>query len=253
MSNFLSNLMARSRGELPAIRPRLPSLYEPRRRGSLPGGHFPEHTELSATGFSGETSCPFDSQPPSPGSLLARRGVWPAPHADPPGRANPPHESRRNPLGPSSTVPGKAQRTSDGSSWIEAGEDKPQRSRQVSGTLDAKSPEDQNQTSRQKVHDLARTAVRSGKGVLSSVVPSLAMHVRSQPAAGQPRITPRTTGQNQRRLQHSNPHETPINITIGRVEVRAVVPAPVRRASPAKSRGTVSLEDYLKRRDRGRR
>jgi hypothetical protein len=43
-----------------------------------------------------------------------------------------------------------------------------------------------------------------------------------------------------------------IRITVGRVDVRAVFPeAPVRRAPPARSRPSVSLDDYLKRSNRG--
>jgi hypothetical protein len=43
-----------------------------------------------------------------------------------------------------------------------------------------------------------------------------------------------------------------IRITVGRVDVRAVFPeAPVRRAPPARARPSVSLDDYLKRSNRG--
>jgi hypothetical protein len=45
-----------------------------------------------------------------------------------------------------------------------------------------------------------------------------------------------------------------IRVTIGRVEVRAILPPalPVARTSPARSGSAPSLEDYLKRRDGGR-
>jgi hypothetical protein len=45
-----------------------------------------------------------------------------------------------------------------------------------------------------------------------------------------------------------------IQVTIGRVEVRAIFPeAPARRAQTARPRPTVSLDDYLKRSNRGQR
>ncbi len=46
-----------------------------------------------------------------------------------------------------------------------------------------------------------------------------------------------------------------INVTIGRVEVRAVypAPAPVIKQSKAKNQSTLSLEDYLQQRQRGER
>jgi hypothetical protein len=51
------------------------------------------------------------------------------------------------------------------------------------------------------------------------------------------------------------PEAPTIRVTIGRVEVRAIVPPalPVARTSPARSGSAPSLEDYLKRRDGDRR
>jgi len=56
------------------------------------------------------------------------------------------------------------------------------------------------------------------------------------------------------RLAHSDTSEPAVRVTIGKVEVRAILPdAPVRHAAPAKSRPTLSLDDYLARRNRGQR
>ncbi len=51
----------------------------------------------------------------------------------------------------------------------------------------------------------------------------------------------------------SNPNNSTIQVSIGRVEVRAVFPEPpARRSQPPRSRPTVSLDDYLNPRHRGK-
>ena len=54
------------------------------------------------------------------------------------------------------------------------------------------------------------------------------------------------------RTDHSS--DSPVRITIGRVDVRAVFPEqPARRTQPPRSRSTVSLDDYLKQSNGGKR
>jgi len=73
------------------------------------------------------------------------------------------------------------------------------------------------------------------------------------------RVSPATIGMRalagarDRGLQVANSaSELAVHITIGRVEVRAVFPEPsVRPAPPPKNRPSLSLDDYLKKRNRG--
>jgi hypothetical protein len=73
--------------------------------------------------------------------------------------------------------------------------------------------------------------------------------------AVRPPLAPRSGGaRNPEALPPSSSPKPNIQVSIGRVEVRAVFPEPaVRRAQPRSSRPTVSLDDYLNRRPRGRR
>jgi hypothetical protein len=76
----------------------------------------------------------------------------------------------------------------------------------------------------------------------------------SEVAIARPHITPRIESAG------GSPHPTPptpepaptVKVTIGRVEVRAITPAPpTSRPKPAKTGPTLSLDDYLKRRSGG--
>jgi hypothetical protein len=72
--------------------------------------------------------------------------------------------------------------------------------------------------------------------------------------AVRPPLAPRSGGARPQALPLSSPPKPDIQVSIGRVEVRAVFPEPAaRRAPPRSSRPTVSLDDYLNRRHRGRR
>lgn len=54
-------------------------------------------------------------------------------------------------------------------------------------------------------------------------------------------------------IQSASPSQPAVQVSIGRVEVRAVFPEPpARRPASPRSRPTVSLDDYLNRRNRGR-
>jgi hypothetical protein len=53
-------------------------------------------------------------------------------------------------------------------------------------------------------------------------------------------------------LAQPRPEETIVNVTIGKLEVRAVVPPPQAPREPARS-AVMSLEDYLKDKRAGRR
>jgi len=87
--------------------------------------------------------------------------------------------------------------------------------------------------------------------------PSLQVHPVSSVTGGvRPPLAPRSGGaRNPEALSPSNPPKPDIQVSIGRVEVRAVFPEPATRRRPpqTRSRPTVSLDDYLNRRHREQR
>lgn len=78
---------------------------------------------------------------------------------------------------------------------------------------------------------------------------------RSATSAIRPPFAPRSEmAQVQAAARHSKPSEPAIQVTIGKVEVRAIFPeGPTRRVAPARPLRTVSLDDYLKGSTRGPR
>lgn len=272
MSDFLSNLIARSRGELPAIRPRLPSLYEPYRRGTsfnpvgsganefeegasgagLPpvsSGVHRERPEASAAESAEEN--PFQAARPA-GSLLPRRGAWRTLSATGPDRADASSKDKWNSLEP--TPPIAARASSDGTFGPGAHTDWFAVSRVPAEIPDGRHQRGQNLTTTIRSESFSDPPSRLGLGNLKSSSPIRAATAQFQPTAGGFRSARSETDWSQRRAQRSMPRESPINITIGRVEVRAIMPAPpASRTVPVKPRATLSLDDYLKRRDRGRR
>lgn len=276
MSDFLSNLIARSRGELPAIRPRLPSLYEPCRRGTsfnlvrnganefeqgasgvglmpAPSGLHRKRPGLSAA-ESPEENRDVLQAPPLPGSLLPRLGAWRISNASAPDRADASSKNKWNSPEPSSTAPIVAQTSSDGIFEPEARENWSTETRVPAETPDRGLHRNQNLATARGSESSFDPPSHLEPGNLKPATPILAATAQPQPAAGGLRSARSEVDWSQHRAQRSTPHESPINITIGRVEVRAIMPAPpARRAVPAKPRATLSLDDYLKQRNRGRR
>jgi hypothetical protein len=68
-------------------------------------------------------------------------------------------------------------------------------------------------------------------------------------AAGESRPDP---GRQERRMQATAPQPS-VRVTIGRVEVRAVFPAPTAATSQPRRSPELTLEDYVKQRSEGRR
>jgi hypothetical protein len=89
--------------------------------------------------------------------------------------------------------------------------------------------------------------------------PSLLAHLPPQAAGSiRPPLPSRAEGtrgiKSPEPVQSARPSQPSIQVSIGRVEVRAVFPeAPARRPPAPRSRPTVSLDDYLNQRNRGRR
>lgn len=277
MSDFLSNLIARSRGELVAIRPRQFSLYEPYRRGTsfnlvrnganefeegasraglmpVSSGLHRERPEHSAAESSEENRDSFQASSPLAGSLLPRRGAWRVWNASTPDRADASSRNKWNSLEPSPTAPIVAQPSSDGPFEPEARANWMTETRVPAELSDGRHRRNQNLNTARRSEPSFDPPSHLDSANLKSATSIRAMTVRSQPVAGALRSARSEVDWSQNRAQRSTPHESPINITIGRVEVRAIMPAPsARRAVPAKSRATLSLDDYLKQRDRGRR
>lgn len=69
-----------------------------------------------------------------------------------------------------------------------------------------------------------------------------------------PTLPPSETVRTTDAVPGAHPSQPPVQVSIGRVEVRAEFPEPrIRRTPNSRSRTTLSLDDYLNRRDRGRR
>jgi len=89
----------------------------------------------------------------------------------------------------------------------------------------------------------------------AAVTPSLVAHqVQLDTSAVRPPVAPRSGGtRSPGTLPPSSPPQPSVQVSIGRVEVRAIFPEPpaVRRAPAPRSRPTVSLDDYLNQRNEG--
>lgn len=277
MSDFLSNLIARSRGEFAAVRPRLPSLYESYRHGAtlnplgnggnefkesasgallgpVSSGMRRERSELSATESSEENRDVFQASLPLAGSLLPSRAAWRASRASVPDRADTSPKNKWDSLEPPSTPPIAARASSDGTIGAEARGDWFTESHMPAETPNGRLRRNQNLIIAKRSDSSLDPALHLDSGSPKAGTPIRAITVRPQPIAGALRTARGEAAWSQDRGHRSTPRESPINITIGRVEVRAIMPTPsARRAAPAKSRTTLSLDEYLKRRERGRR
>ena len=297
MSDFLSNLVARSIGTLGAIRPRLPSLYEPSRRDSDSPG-WGRGAGLKAIDNTAHTeSRSTQLQSPSGGVLLPAEGMPEArstnqterPHTSPPGLLTSPARvegppgslnSLRIPWSQSSASasnltsvlhPARAERIARAAS-VEPGGAAPTENSPLGSARDIPEsvlPLDRSQLINRNALDPARRPFevmsellgrnsRPGGPKAGGIEFSGAPGAQPAPAATRlvrPPLAPSPgVGNNSRTMLHSSPSEPAIRVTIGRVEVRAILPEPSpRRTPPARSRPAVSLDEYLTQRNRGQR
>lgn len=94
---------------------------------------------------------------------------------------------------------------------------------------------------------------RSAEPMSTLEIPKAVRHAPSVNGAVRPPVRPRS-GTAKTPAAPPGASEPAIQVTIGRVEVRAVFPEPAaRRIPPARPRPTVSLDDYLKRGSGGKR
>lgn len=90
----------------------------------------------------------------------------------------------------------------------------------------------------------SETEIEDSDRVLMQDSDPLRLQPRSRPPAARVERGPRPS------LIPSSPAEETVRVTIGRVDVRAIFPAPTNsRSFSPKARPTLSLDDYLKRRD----
>jgi len=103
------------------------------------------------------------------------------------------------------------------------------------------------------VNDLSPTAWSSG---IPSEFPSIAKAVSSKPIVSATASARGIAPLSDRIAVAGEPQSSPtINVTIGRIEVRAMMPAtqPMQRAQPMRAYEPLSLSEYLKQRGEGRR
>ncbi len=314
MSDFLSNLAARSLGIPEVIRPRVPSLYEPYRRntgllGARPSFRSqetnpePQHeTGLVSDGDTAHTDDRITQprarapSPPSRGvesaelipearpadgfegpdverparlSLSSREGACPDPHAalGISRTKAPTIESNSSSVSPPAVhepIVRVAITRPDGTGSVltppsNTGRIMPE------GVRPSKDPEPVDRSafwhprqSAEPTPDLSSRRLRPGELAPRGVeLPegSAVYSARSATGVVRPPVGPRSgTVKIPAAVPNTNASEPPIQVTIGRVEVRAIFPEPpARRIPPSRSRPTVSLDDYLKRSNRGQR
>ena len=239
MSDFLSNLVARSLGTLEVIRPRVPSLYEPYRRESGLLGARPT----------------FLSQVPNPG---------PQDEAGWESDGNAAHINHRitsqRTQAPSPSSRDRASHNPFVAPWVIKAQDSV--SDQVTKVQDSVSDASPSTVAQTGAIGSRHRSAEMGTDLSSSRLlpgqPTIQDATRAAPPATptvRPPVGPRSgVAKIPAAVPASKPPEPIVQVTIGRVEVRAIFPEPpARRSQPARARPTVSLDDYLNRSNRGQR
>ncbi len=249
MNDLISNVLARSVGSLPTIQPRLPSIFEPYRTMTAPlsmhaNTAFETASEVEHVAVSGFPEAP---QPYSQ-------------------RLMPATEHRRAAVHDS--VPPAPPPTSGSYDWQESH----QSSQDYSTKLRAPSMETTDESSEpmQPIHRTLRDdetvrvvqakriiAVEEDESTQSHITARIAEHAASanlSPAhpdrIAAPVLPQRASADGLDRALRitDNPSEPAIQVTIGRVEVRAIFPETSRPAPRVPSRPTLSLDNYLQKR-----
>lgn len=246
MSDFLSNLAARSQGTAEPIRPRVPSLFEPDRRRE---GQLRVRQETTETGASEQDAVERlndgDLQESSLSSTVASQ---PDSQIHPRKSAPTPQSNSSQNLRPVLSDPTVQRETDPGKLGVyPAAKPLP---KFTTEHVRPPRPVESKETlsiSKETVNAVERNSdVSSGrfnpKGTetLSASTVRPTIRPRAEIAS-----TPSTT------VPAEHASESAVQITIGRVEVRAIFPEPsIRRTTPRHSKPAVSLDDYLKQRNR---
>lgn len=211
MNDFLTNLLTRSSAETPAIRPRLPSLFESAAE-NFNKNHFAEY---NLTG---------ENKPVETGFL----------------NSNPPPPSKKQPDDSTGNLSSPA----------------PSKISPVENEIaNAREP-----TAENPPQFFEKSEIKFVKG--KSSLPKLkkpSPEIRPNPSAAREKLfsEQNLTRENQNasvRADSFSPKTSPtINITIGRVEVRAIQSAVTARKMVKPASPKLSLDDYLQKRDGGSR
>jgi hypothetical protein len=306
MSDFLTNLVGRSLGTLAVVKPRVPSIYEPYRRGS--GILGVQQTSIATEASLGSAIEPAPGDDPSATSISHRNNnlalqadgsAEPARRSPPPRATIPVADAHSEDLA-GKNVRGRREATAEptrmpiptathSSTTLPPAPDLPVEARpdftptegELRGTIEgvrsvADSPHARSirpvypphlpntTTTRGNLLEASpRTTGNSDQANPASprtYVPPSAPSLVAQNASAIPSvIRPPLASRSAERshptsLPVSGPPQSSIQVSIGRVEVRAVFPEPAARPSPVpRSRPTVSLDEYLKQGSRGKR
>ncbi len=285
MTDFLTNLLARSSGALRTIQPRLPLLYEsyPRRGGSLGAS---KGVELSAGVIVAGAA---EWMEPGPARYtLGLKSAAPArpaqSHADVhPRNSGPSFEQAGSVHFELTGMPTARRAVSSTQTGPEALDERSKNNhtfRPAETTAEPISPTSagskENPASPESVKVLHPPSARSANehsrsfpwmqfppGSLGQpaqretdsakkAIPGNFSRARGNQVTSPSLMTPLKVASRAGSLLRSNAEEPAVHISIGRVEVRAISPgSPAQRTPAARSRSTLSLDDYLKRRDRG--
>jgi hypothetical protein len=293
MSDFLSRLVGRSLGPSQAMQPRVPSLYEPHRKGT--GPLWAKHAfGAEDAGRESKNELTFGDEPGS-----ENRG--------PQSEFRPEEPSRRPKQAQSVTLVNLGHGTEESQLVRPSGSAVPA-VRSVAQAREAASvsPEDVSNKATQapsqaetaipsnaiRPSGLFRAAIRNGAASNSEGAERPSVELRGPqlsgqsliagtakadaaipsdppvpsrvPAAKPPMLVVPSSSRSQKlddpeaanfpaSSYISQTSEPSIRVSIGRVEVRAIFPTPPpRRAPPARPKPSLSLDDYLKQRNRGR-
>jgi hypothetical protein len=240
-------LIARNLGTLPVIRPRLPSLYEPYgdRGGAVAMPFEAEFSEVE-TIEAGASALPAE-EIAEPSVATARQSRGSEPDSRPVSQAVEEFDQRRLVTpGPAMPLPGRQL--------------SPVRVQAAPAVQQKILSQSSQAEERRLIPTEASLAVDAEANVeLSRTPPQRDITEHPQRSAfirspGSPRQPVLKLPHNNNASPRPGTEEPSVHVTIGRVDVRSVVPeTPVSRPAPARSRSYLSLDDYLKQRDRGER
>ncbi len=239
MSDYLANLLARSQAPADAIRPRLPSLFEP-----LPAGSGP-HVPADPTDFEAGDALPFDE-------VVEAGDTGPLP-----ARSASPSAAPRQPL----AAPGVPQLAVGPGDLVAPPKTAPDAAAAASAarpSLAVAPPPPLPAVQAPIAPSLVPHPLPAAFMQPSLAAPGAAPSRRAAPGAAPSPVVPAArqgagspagTGMDEAAAAGPN-----IQVHIGRIDVRAVAtPVVAARAAPARPAPALSLDAYLQARDRGER